>query len=187
VTFAASGHLGMSVFTAAESFKAVLDSRSGLLFGGGGEARLRSGLLFGVRVSRFERSGARVFVHQGQVFDLGIPATVTLTPVEAVAGYRFGNRAARALPYVGGGVGWHRYQERSDFATTAENVSETFTGYHVLGGVEWRATPLIGFAGEAQWTTVPDALGQHPGSVSAAFGERNLGGVGARVRVIVGR
>jgi opacity protein-like surface antigen len=187
VTFAASGHVGVGFFTAAESFEAILGSRSGVLFGGGGEARLRGGIFAGMRVSRFERSGTRVFVEEDQVFDLGIPATVTVMPVETVAGYRFGRRQERAVPYLGGGVGWHRYRERSDFATSSENVSQTFTGYHVLGGVEWRASRLIAVAGEAQWTTVPDALGQHPDSVSAAFGEKDLGGVGVRVRVVFGR
>ena len=185
VTFAASGHIGLGLFTAAESVKAVLGSRSGTLFGGGGEVRLGSGIFVGMRASRFEGSGTRVFVLQGQVFDLGIPTTVTVTPVETVAGYRFGRH--RAVPYAGGGVGWHRYQERSDFATSDEDVNETFTGYHVLGGLEWRASRLVALAGEAQWTTVPDALGQHPDSASAAFGEEDLGGVAVRFRVIVGR
>ena len=177
-TFAASGHVGLGLFTAADSFKAVLGSRAGTVFGGGAEARFRSGLFAGVRVSRFEQSGTRVF-------DLGIPATVAITPIEAVAGYRLA-RNGRAVPYVGGGVGWHRYDEASDFAASGENVSEVFTGYHALGGVEWRASRLIGVAGEAQWTTVPDALGRNPRSASAAFDEQDLGGLGFRVRVIIG-
>jgi hypothetical protein len=38
-----------------------------------------------------------------------------------------------------------------------------------------------------QWSTVPDALGQDPNGVSAAFDETNLGGVAFRVKFIVGR
>jgi opacity protein-like surface antigen len=187
VTAVASVHAGLGLFAAAESFEAVLGSRSGAMFGAGGEARWRGGLFAGARVSRFQESGTRVFVHQGEVFDLRIPSTVTIIPIEVVAGYRFVPRRGRLVPYAGGGVGWHRYEERGDFAGSGENVRDTFTGYHVLGGVEWRTSRLIGVAGEAQWTTVPDALGQHPDSVSAAFGEKDLGGAGFRVRVIIGR
>ena len=187
LSIAVSGHAGLHVFAATESVKAVLDTNSGLMFGGGVDARLRNGLFFGVRLSRFEKSGSRVFVFNREVFDLGIPATIRIRPIETVAGYRLVRRNARMVPYVAGGIGWHHYQEESEFATGDENVDETFRGYHVLGGVEWRASRLIGVAGEAQWTTVPDALGTNPRSVSAAFGETNLGGYGFRVRVVVGR
>ena len=66
-------------------------------------------------------AGTRVAVHRGEVFDLGIPATIAMTPIETVAGYRFGGPRARILPYAGGGLGWVRYQETSSFATDAES------------------------------------------------------------------
>jgi hypothetical protein len=87
---------------------------------------------------------------------------------------------------VGGGIGWHRYRETSEFATDAENVSETFTGYHALGGVVYRLGKLFGVAGEGQWSSVPNALGDTANSASAAFGESDLGGFTARVKFIVG-
>ena len=71
------------------------------------------------------------------------------------------------MPYGGGGIGRHRYEETSEFAEASENVEESFTGYHLLGGVEFRATRWIGAAGELQWATVPDALGQDPNGVSS--------------------
>jgi hypothetical protein len=45
---------------------------------------------------------------------------------------------------------------------------------------------MFAIAGEAQWTTVPDAL-SGVSSAGDAFGESNLGGLGVRVRFIVGR
>ncbi len=45
----------------------------------------------------------------------------------------------------------------------------------------------VGAAVEAQWATVPDALGQDPNAVSQAFDETNLGGVTYRVKLVIGR
>ena len=173
-------------FRAAESFEAVLGSRSGRSFGGGGEIVLPQGIFAGVRASRFQKSGERVFVFENETFGLGIPTTIRVTPIEITGGYRFGS-TGRIVPYVGGGVGWHRYEETSDFATDEENVDETNTGYHLLGGAEVRLARWLGVGGEVQWTTVPDALGQDPNGVSAAFGETNLGGAAFRVKFVVGR
>jgi opacity protein-like surface antigen len=128
-----------------------------------------------------------VFVLNDQVFDLGIPTTVRVTPVQVTGGYRFKVGRRHIVPYVGGGVGWFRYSETSDFADASEDVSDTFTGYHLLGGAEWRMSRIIGVAGEAEWSTVPDALGQNPSGASAAFNETDLGGVTFRVKVVVGR
>jgi opacity protein-like surface antigen len=177
--------LGGFSFAAAESFEAVLGSRSGAIFGGGGEVVLPQGIVAGLRVSRFQKTGERVFVFENETFPLGIPATIRITPIEILGGYRFGS-TSRVVPYVGGGVGWHRYEETSDFATDEENVNETHTGYHLLGGAEFRLLRWFGVGGEVQWTTVPDALGQDPNGVSAAFDETNLGGVAFRVKFVVG-
>jgi opacity protein-like surface antigen len=127
-----------------------------------------------------------VFLHDGERFPLGIPATITVTPVELTGGYRF-DRGARVVPYAGGGLGWHRYEEASEFADSGENVKESFTGYHVIGGAEVRILRWIGAAGEFQWATVPDALGQNPNGVSSQLGEDDLGGLTFRVKVVIGR
>jgi len=179
--------IGGVSFSAADSFEAVLGTRSGMVFGGGGEVVLPQRLFVGVRASRFEKTGERVFVFDDEVFGLGIDTTVTVTPIELTGGYRFGGMANRVIPYVGGGVGWHRYEETSEFATDDENVKETHTGYHLLGGAEVRLARWFGVGGEAQWTTVPDALGGDPNSVAAAFDESNLGGFSFRVKFVVGQ
>jgi opacity protein-like surface antigen len=148
---------------------------------------LRSNVFAGIRVSRFTGDGERVFIFNGERFPLGIDTTVTLTPVLLTAGYRFAAGRTALVPFVGGGVGWHRYEETSQFADDDDNVSETHLGYHVVGGVEYRLSRLFGIAGDAQWATVPDGLGQTPNSASAAFDETDLGGVTLRVRFVVGR
>jgi opacity protein-like surface antigen len=125
-------------------------------------------------------------VSGGEVFDLGIPTTVKVVPVQLTGGYRF-PVGDRFVPYAGGGIGWYRYSETSDFAADDENVSETNTGYHLLGGAEVRLGELFGIAGEVEWSRVQDALGQNPTSVAAAFDENDLGGVTFRVRFVVGR
>jgi opacity protein-like surface antigen len=178
--------VGSTTFTAKESFTAVLGSERGVVVGGGVEAVLPQRVFVTLRASRFREQGERVFLFNGEQFDLGIPTTVTVTPVELSGGYRFGV-GARLVPYAGGGIGWHRYQETSEFAEASENVEETFRGYHVFGGAEVRLARWMGVGAEAQWATVPDALGQDPNGVSAAFDESDLGGVTLRVKLVIGR
>lgn len=180
---------GAERFAAADAFHATLGSSTGIFIGGGAEAVLPQRVFIRARVSHFQKSGERVFVQDDEVFPLGIAMKVAITPIEVSAGYRFQPRGRRrnVIPYFGGGVGWHRYTESSDFADTAENVSDTFQGYHVLGGVEFRLNRLFGIAGEAQWTTIPGALEGAVSSAADAFGETNLGGLGFRVRVVIGR
>jgi opacity protein-like surface antigen len=169
-------------FSASDSFKAILDTSGGAFVGGGGQVYFGP-IYVDVGVSRFEKTGERVFVFEGDVFKLGIPDRITITPVVVTAGYRFPSRD-RMVPYLGGGVGSVKFEETSDFADDDENVSERFTSYHVLGGVEYAAARWLFVAGEVRYTSVPDALGA-PG-VSADFDESNLGGVSVAAKVLVG-
>jgi opacity protein-like surface antigen len=178
--------VGATAFSAAESFETILGSRSGLVLGGGVEAMLPMNLFVNVRASRFRKTGERVFMFEGERFGLGIPATITITPVQFTAGYRH-DRGWRVVPYGGGGVGRHQYEETSDFAEGGENVKESSTGYHLLGGAEVRVSRWAAVAGEAEWATVPDALGEDPNGVSSAFDETDLGGATFRLKVVIGR
>jgi len=229
------GHWGYTAFAASESFEAVLGSSSGPVWGGGVMVAFAGGRFFAqVSAERFSADGERVFVSEGEVFPLGIPLTVEVTPLEFTAGYRFVPRPrqkrplppppppreifkpanpapgsgtaarpapppppppppARAsaapsrswVPYAGGGVGLLSYSESSSFGDASEEVDESFTSYHVLGGVDFRITRWFGAGVEAAYRWVPDALGES--GVSAEFGEEDLGGATIRVRVIVGR
>ena len=170
-------------FTASDSFKAILDKSGGVLYGGG--AQVYFGPIYvDFGVTRFEDTGERVFVFEGDIFKLGIPDRITMTPLVVTAGYRFPARD-RVVPYVGGGIGSLKFEETSDFADPDENVSERFTSYHVVGGMEYGATRWLFVSGEVRWTSVPDAIGA-PG-VAAEFDETNLGGVSVAVKLLVGR
>lgn len=185
------GDLGLTRFTAGESFDAILGSASGVVFGGGAEAVFPSGAFAGIRASRFRKTGERVAIVDGERFGLGIPATITVTPLQVTGGYRFNRltrtrRPSRVVPFAGGGIGWYRLTETSDFATDAENVSGWHIGVHALGGAEVRLTPLVGIAGEAQWSIVPGALGDDANGVSQLFDESDLGGLTLRVKLVLG-
>lgn len=170
-------------FTAADSFKAVLDTSGGFFYGGG--AQVHFGPIYvDFGVSRFEKTGERAFVFEGDVFRVGIPDRITMTPLVVTAGYRFPAHA-RSVPYVGGGVGSLKFEETSDFADPEENVSETFTSYHAVAGVEYAATRWLFVAGEVRYAAVPDAIGA-PG-IAAEFDESDLGGLSLAVKVLIGR
>jgi hypothetical protein len=187
-------HVGSLSLAAHRSFDAILDTHSGTIVGGGADLTFRRGPLRGVfarvDISRFEESGQRVFVFEGNLFELGIPVTITLTPVEVTAGYRFlferqgpGGRAKPfpIVPYGGIGFGGLTYQETSAHAESADDVDRRFSSYHALGGADVRVWRWFNAGVEGLYRWVPDALGE--GGVSDAFNETNLDGATVRVRV----
>lgn len=180
------GMVGNVSFTAADSFDAVLGSSSGILFGGGAEVGIPlGGLYVGVGGWRYEQDGERVFVSGGQVFPLGIPVTVQVTPIEITGGWRFRNLSQRMVPYAGAGWSSYRYQETSQFAEAGEDVDQRHTGFHILAGAEFRLTTWLGVGGEVAWARIPDALGE--GGASEAFDETDLGGTSLRLKISIGR
>lgn len=180
------GMFGRINFKAIDSFEAVLGKRSGPIYGGGATVGLPlGGLYVDIGAWRFKQDGERVFVHDGEVFPLGIPLTVTLTPVEVTAGWKFRRRNSRFVPYAGGGFTSYSYKETSSFAGPGEDVDERFTGYHVIGGAEYKVMRWLGLGGEVSWATIPEATGT--GGVSKAFGETDLGGTSVRAKIIIGR
>ena len=179
--------IGLMNFAAAESFDAILGSPSGMIVGGGARVGLPIGGLFvDVGAWRFRGEGERAFVFEGQEFQLGVPVEITVTPLELTAGWQFRLRSApKFRPYVGGGLSSYGYEETSDFAAGSDNVDERFTGYHLLGGAEYRVGQWVALSGEFSWTTVPDAIGES--GVSAAFEETDLGGTTMRFKITIGR
>ena len=179
--------VGLMNFAAADSFDVILGSPSGMIFGGGARVGLPLGGLFvDVGAWQFRGEGERAFVFEGEEFELGIPVEVTVTPLEITGGWQFRlRRAPKFRPYVGGGFSSYGYKETSEFATAAEDVDDRFTGYHLLGGAEYRVSRWVALAGEVTWTTVPDALGE--GGVSAEFNEDDLGGTSVRFKITIGR
>jgi Outer membrane protein beta-barrel domain len=180
------GLVGGMSFAASESFDAVLDTSSGTIVGGGAEIGLPwGGLYLGVGAWRFSGEGERVFVSGSEVFRLGIPLTIEVTPIEVTGGWRFKNISSRLVPYVGAGWSSYAYKETSDFADADEDVDDRFSGFHILGGAEFKLTRWLGLGGEFAWSRVPDALGA--GGASQAFDETDLGGTSYRLKISVGR
>lgn len=174
-------------FTARKSFDAILGTHTGPVFGGGARIGLPFGGLFvDIGASRFRAPGERAFIANNTIYSLGIPVEATVTPIDIGAGWQLRiPRVPKLIPYAGGGLTKMRYRETSDFSTGPEDVDEMFNGYHLIGGAEYKITRWLGIAGEAAWTTVPDALGD--GGVSDAFNETDLGGKTFRLKITIGR
>jgi hypothetical protein len=176
--------------TAKDSFDAVLGKPYLTGFGGGVEVLRLGGDLFvrgAMTISR--ATGNRVVVVDDEVieFDPPIPVTITALQTELGAGWRFtprprpGRPPSRVVSYVGGGLLFTRYREATDFDEPDEGQFESFNGYMLFGGVEFPLGGSIVGAGEVQYRTVPNALGD--GGVSAAFGDTDLGGIAVRFLV----
>lgn len=173
--------------SAPDSADALFGSRGGLTFG----ASLRVGLgrsFFARATARaFQKEGERVFVGPGgTVFPLGHPLTLRMVPVFGMVGYRF-NPEGTLVPYVGLGAGATMVEEESEIGGEVTSISTTKFSGHVAAGVEYgRGT--FRFGGELGWATVPDAIGATPsslGSVSAHYGESDLGGFSAVARIVI--
>jgi len=180
--FADAGFVWM---TASESFKAVTGENTRVQYGGGVQAvNLWKGLYAEAMAGYSSLTGSRVFVYEGTVYDLGIPVTITLMPIDAGGGWRF--PLGKSLHgYVGGGVTFMNYEETSDFADADDDVSEVFTGYYAAGGLEMRLAAWLHLRAEGRFTRIPDALGA--GGASAAFDETDLGGAALAVKLVFGR
>jgi opacity protein-like surface antigen len=122
-------------------------------------------------------------VSGSRIFTLDVPARITVRPALFSVGYRSAT-SRRYAPYVGAGVGWHSLKEESPAVPGAELTAKAKLGYHVLGGMEFPLGRWTAVAGEVQWATVPDALGET--GVSAVFDEDDLGGTTFRFKFLVG-
>ena len=175
--------IGRQAFAAPDTFDAIVADTWGTFPGGGGQVRWRQ-FVVEVSASRYKRTGERAFVANGEVFRLGIPTTITLTPIELSAACRL-RPVWRLVPYAGAGFVRQGYEETSQFAGSGEDVSESHNGFSLTGGAEVRVWRWISSAVEVRYRSLPDAIGK--GGVSSEFGEDNLGGTGLRVKILVGR
>src|SRR5262249_13467363 len=111
------------------------------------------------------------------------------TPIETTAGFRFRSSGSRGgagpgvIPYVGAGVGWYKLSEESDFSDGTDDVDSHHTGYLAVGGAEFRLHRVLSAAIDVQYTHVPGLLGK--GGISMQVGEKDLGGVSARFRLLI--
>ena len=173
-------------FSASTTFNAAFGSAFQPFWGGGLELVYKGSWFVDATATRFSKTGQRSFLFNGTTFPLGISLTATEVAFEATAGRRFRLRRHRTMtPYVGAGVGLYSYNEQSQFNDPSENLDVTHAGFVVVGGVAFRFAKYVELSGDGQYTYVPGILGT--GGVSQQAGENNLGGLAARVRVIVGK
>jgi len=168
--------------SARNSTKAVFDGSSGgATFGAGLRYDFGEHFYAGGFVRYFKKDGERVFVasSSGEVFRLGHPLSVTLIPIHATAGWRFGSGSLR--PYVGGGAGLTSIDEESTVGGVTESASESKFSGHVLGGLEYGKGSLR-FGVETMWTLVPNSIGV--GGVSDVYGETDVGGLSVVAKVV---
>jgi len=173
-------------FAASDTFDASFGKTVFPFFGAGIQVVVNGGFFVEAGVSRFRQTGERAFFSNGTPFKLGIPLTATITPLEVTGGYRFRMRQSPSVhPYVAAGFGRYRYQETSSFAEAGEDVDTTHSGFVLNGGAEFRVHRWVGMAVDVQYSHVPGILGT--GGVSQQAGENDLGGVAARLKLVVGR
>jgi hypothetical protein len=174
------GAVDLNTLRAKQSFDAVLGTSRLTGFGAGADVlNVWKSAFVRVAVSHASKGGSLAFVADGQAVSLGIPIRVSMTPVEVGGGWRFESvRPAHLLPYAGGGVLIQRYSEKSSFAGSGADVSQTNKGFTAFGGVEVDLSHWLIAGAEVQYRSVPNAFGS--GSISQDFGESNLGGVAVR-------
>lgn len=182
-------------FSAKNTFDAVFGKSAFPLIAGGVQVTILDQFYAEVSTTKFEQTGTRVFVVNGEVFHLGLPLTATMTPIELTGGFRFrvlrrGKPIAWLRPYVGAGVGWYTYKETCSATAAACSVinadfSSSHNGFVLNGGAEFRVHRWVGLSADVQYTRVTGIIGQD--GASQAFSENDLGGVAGRFRVLVGR
>jgi opacity protein-like surface antigen len=180
------GIVGFDKMSASESFKAITGSDTVVPYGGGVQVtNIWQGVFVEVAAERATRDGERVFVGaENELFPLEIPLEIKMRTVDLVAGWRSAP-AGGIVSYGGGGVSFLKYDETSDFSEADENISENYTGFVVMGGVEYGATRLVHIRGELRYRRFNDALGV--GGVSEVFDETSLGGFGVALKIAIGR
>ena len=170
---------------AKNTFEAAFGQSVEPFWGAGLQLAVRR-LFVEVSASRFKKTGQRAFRANGTNFGVGIPLTATITPFEVTGGYRFiRSTSQRLVPYLGAGVGSYGYKEVSDFSESNENVDTRHAGYFGVAGAELRVHRWVRVGADVQFTHITGILGQ--GGVSKDAGENDLGGIAARVKIMVGR
>jgi hypothetical protein len=178
------GTYASTALTPAQSFKAVSGTARHPGFGVGVvENRLWRGLFADIGIFQTKVKGERVFIDSGTVYKLGIPLQVTVTPIDFVGGWRL--TKDRLSTFVGAGVSSVMYKETGGFAEGDDNVSRRKVGPVVLGGVDVAIAKWVQVGAEVRYRAIKGVLGS--GGVSEIYGEKQLGGISAAVRMSVGR
>jgi hypothetical protein len=172
----------MNRMAASKTFDAVVGSSTLTGFGAGADiTNLFKGVFARVAFSRISKDGERVVVDGGDVFPIGIPLELKMSPAEIGAGWRFTTGKLKFVPYVGAGFLRVGYRETSGFAELGDNTDESFSGSVIFGGIDYPIGRWLSAGIEAQYRSIKDAIGT--AGASEAFGEDNLGGTTIRFMV----
>ena len=176
----AYGFYEFQSLAATESFKAVTGSSTTHGFGAGFEVtNVFSKVFVRATFAHASKDGDRVVVNNGQIFNLGIPLTVGMTPIEIGGGWRStADRRGRYAAYFGGGVVFLNYSETMPGGTSDDNTSKTFAGFSFFGGFDRTFHKHLVAGVEVQYRGVPNAIGT--AGVSQIYNETNLGGFAIR-------
>jgi hypothetical protein len=172
-------------FAATTTFDGVFGRSREPFFGAGVQVLVQGRYYAEIGVSRFKGTGERAFRVADETFRLGLPLTVTVRPIEVTGGYRFHQLGSHVVPYAGGGLGWYAYTETSPSSDPEENLDLRHRGAVLTGGAEIRVHTWVHIGVDAQYTHVPGILGA--GGISKVAAEDDLGGIAARIKLIVGR
>lgn len=194
--------IGLTSLTSTKGADVIAGRHSKTTLGIGAEVgNLWRGLFAGVNYTPLSLDGQRVFIDEGTVYPLGIPVTIVANSLDIVGGWRFIPRSAwtnpaksgqpvqrkapRLVPFVGGGVSVVYYKETSPYAANGEDVSESASGFVLLGGVDCAVVRWLRVGGEFRYRAVNGVFGA--GGASQLYGEHSLGGYVFAARVSVGR
>ena len=168
--------------SSSNSAKAVFDGASGgPTFGFAGQYGLGESFFIRAGARFFRKDGERVFVAApgSPVFGLGHTLTVRIIPAYGLIGFRF-LQGGSFRPYIGVGGGATSYKEESDVAGEIFTSTATKASGHAVAGLDYgRGT--IRFGGEVMYSVAPNAIGF--GGVSQVYGEDDIGGLSAVVRI----
>ena len=172
-------------FAAKNTFDAVFGNHNGKFWGGGIEVALQSGIFVDAEISKFSHDGQRAFISGGQTFELGIPLTASITPIDVMAGYRKRIGRTPVSPYAEIGATSYHYKETSSFSDPSENVDKSKVGFIFAVGAEVRLARMLAISADLEKARVTGIIGT--AGISQQLGENDLGGLAGRVRIILGR
>ncbi len=181
IGFRAYGFYDFEKLAASQTFQAVTGSSAFHSFGGGVDVtNVVSKVFVRVTFAHGSKDGERVFVNNNQVFPLGIPLQVGMTPIEIGGGWRTTvDRRGLTAVYAGASLLVMNYSETTPSGTSDDDTSKTFSGYTVFGGVDRTFHKYLVAGVEAQYRGLPNAIGTD--GVSALYNETNLGGFAVRM------
>ena len=124
----------------------MLGSSVGLVFGGGGGVVLPQNIFIDARASRFKKDGQRVVVDRRTTSSISAsPTPSRLRRSRSPADIGSVGTATACRPYAGGGISWYQLRgNRPVRDVQRRGRAKRFTGFHLLGGAEFRVHNGLG-------------------------------------------